>query len=135
MDLHQINLVGASLATISGHERELSAAVYRRLSEVDPTVRIMFPEDNEHLPCELVSELTGLLGLLGRVDLLIERSAALGRRHLAYGVTPSHYATMFDALLAALAEMLGDEFTDEAAVAWRRAFNLIAETMMMGARW
>ena len=59
-------------------------------------------------------------------------AAALGARHRGYGVRAAHYRLMGEALLAALAAALGDGWTDEVAEAWALAYNLTAETMMMG---
>jgi len=40
---------------------------------------------------------------------------------------------MGNALCAALAAAIGDEWSGEVEAAWRLAYNLTAETMMMGA--
>jgi hemoglobin-like flavoprotein len=41
---------------------------------------------------------------------------------------------MGEALMGALADALGPDWTDEVEEAWRLAYNLTAETMMSGAR-
>ena len=58
---------------------------------------------------------------------------ALGIRHRGYGVRAAHYRLMGGALLAALADAMGDGWTPDAEEAWTLAYNLIAETMMAGA--
>ena len=67
-----------------------------------------------------------------RLDELLGHTRALGARHVGYGVRASDYRVLGDALLAALAAVLGDGF-DAAREAWALAYNLVAETMLEGA--
>ena len=61
------------------------------------------------------------------------RTAALGRRHAGYGVRASHYELVRRALLAAIGNALGEDFTDATREAWVNAFGLVAESMQLGA--
>ena len=54
-------------------------------------------------------------------------------RHVTYGVQAADYQTVGDALLAALAAVLGDSFDASTREAWTLAYNLVAETMLEGA--
>ena len=45
-----------------------------------------------------------------RLDVLLTHTRALGARHAGYGVRAADYQTVGDALLAALAAVLGDSF-------------------------
>jgi hemoglobin-like flavoprotein len=68
-----------------------------------------------------------------RLDELLTHTRALGARHAGYGVRAAHYQTLGDALLAALAAALGDDFDAPTREAWALAYNLVAETMLEGA--
>jgi hemoglobin-like flavoprotein len=57
----------------------------------------------------------------------------MGRRHAGYGVEPEHYTTVGEALLWALEQALGDDFTSETKEAWAKAYDLIASTMIEAA--
>ena len=50
-----------------------------------------------------------------------------------YGVRATHYQILGEALLAALAAILGDTFDAPTRQAWTLAYNLVAETMLEGA--
>ncbi len=65
-------------------------------------------------------------------DLLVH-TRALGARHDGYGVRAADYQTVGDALIAALAAVLGDDFDGPTREAWQLAFSIVAETMLEGA--
>ena len=67
------------------------------------------------------------------LDELLAHTRALGARHVGYGVRAADYQTLGDALLAALAAILGDSFDAPTREAWALAYNLVAETMLEGA--
>ena len=68
-----------------------------------------------------------------RLGELLGHTRALGVRHAGYGVRAADYRTVGDALLAALAVVLGDSFDAPTREAWDIAYNLVAETMLEGA--
>jgi len=68
-----------------------------------------------------------------RLAELLTHTRALGARHVGYGVRVADYRTVGDALLAALAAVLGDSFDTPTREAWILAYNLVAETMLEGA--
>ncbi|MFL6651077.1 MAG: globin domain-containing protein, partial [Sulfurifustaceae bacterium] len=53
----------------------------------------------------------------------------LGRRHVRYGVQPSHYDTVAAALLWTLEQGLGADYTPETREAWTAVYTLLAGTM------
>ena len=55
-------------------------------------------------------------------------------RHANYGVEERHYATVSDALLWTLAQSAGPSFTPAARKAWKKAYDLLAGTMMEASR-
>jgi len=48
-------------------------------------------------------------------------------------VEPHHYDLVLDAMMHAFELCIPAEMTPAAVVAWRRAYNLVAETMLYGA--
>jgi hemoglobin-like flavoprotein len=93
----------------------------------------MFPADLDAQRQKLVDELVIIVDSLGRIGPLVARTTELGRRHAGYGVEPHHYELVLEALLAALTACAPALMTEEAVVAWRRAYHLVAETMLYGA--
>ena len=131
MNPQQIDVVLTSYASLKD-DRALTARFYELLFAAEPSARALF----RHLPeteSKFAEELGVLAACLNDLDRFEARALALGARHRGYGVSTRHYAAASDALVQALAERLGDAFTDELAEAWRAAFDLVAETMMAGA--
>jgi hemoglobin-like flavoprotein len=71
---------------------------------------------------------------LDALDRLLADVENLGRRHVAYGVSDTHYATVETALLWAIQDHLGDGWTPAVAEAWGAAYRLLADTMQRAAR-
>jgi hemoglobin-like flavoprotein len=127
----QITLVEASLDHID--LGELAERFYERAFATDPTLAEMFTTDPAVQRARFAAELGEIVGAIHSIDSFGPAARALGARHRSYGVRAAHYRLMGGALLAALAEVAGDRWTPEQAEAWASAYNLIAETMMMGA--
>ena len=70
---------------------------------------------------------------LDRPDTILEDVRTLARRHTAYGVEPSHYGTVGEALLSTLSARLGADFTPDLRAAWTEAYALLAGAMMAAA--
>jgi hypothetical protein len=57
----------------------------------------------------------------------------LGARHTAYGVLPSHYDIVGQALLHTLETALGDAWTDEVKKGWIGVYTFVSTAMIEGA--
>jgi hemoglobin-like flavoprotein len=111
----------------------LAVALYDHLWSIAPDTRAMFPEDMAGQRQKLLDELSAIVVAVGNLDQLVARTAPLGSRHVEYGVEPHHYELVGEALFAALADVLGDDWNAATAAAWEHAYDLVAETMLRGA--
>jgi hemoglobin-like flavoprotein len=127
--LTQIELVQRTFAVIAPIADDAAALFYRRLFEIDPSLRAMFKADMADQRRKLMQMLTAAVKGLPRLDRLVPVVEDLGRRHAAYGVTDDHYDTVGAALLWTLEKGLGDAFTAEAREAWTTVYGLLASTM------
>ena len=127
-----IALIRSQLALTKGAEDAFAAAFYRKLFEIAPEVRVLFPADLSEQGRKLMVVLTFAVGALDRGDVLVPAVQALGARHKAYGVKNAHFAPVGGALLDTLAGALGDGFTPEALAAWTQAYGLVAGWMAEG---
>lgn len=93
----------------------------------------MFPDDLVAQRQKFVDELVAIVETLGQLSPLLIRTTELGRRHAEYGVEPLHYDPVLDAMMHAFGVCIPHEMTPDAVQAWRRAYYLVAETMMYGA--
>lgn len=133
MTPEQISLVRTSFARLSSDMPALTTRFYEDLFEKDPTLRSLFPTDLEEQKVRFAEKLTEIVRAISDLEGLLAQTRALGARHAAYAVRASHYGTVGDAFLAALAGVSGGTFDPETRAAWTMAYSLVAETMLEGA--
>ena len=125
----QTELVRSSFAQVAQIADAAGALFYRRLFELDPSLRPLFRGDLHEQGRKLIQMLGMAVAWLDRPDMLLPTIEALGRRHDVYGVKPRDYQTVGEALLWTLAEGLGEAFTPEVRDAWIAVFELISSAM------
>lgn len=129
----ELAVVQATFAAAQDQIDELTTRFYEELFDLDGGLRAMFGEDMAAQRVKLADQLVAIVGAMGRLGELVALTQPLGARHAEYGVQPHHYEYVREALLAALAHVLGDDFDEPARHAWTRGYDLVAETMMLGA--
>jgi hemoglobin-like flavoprotein len=132
MTPEQITAVQRTFAQVAD-DPALSERFYERLFELDPSVRPLFTTDPVEQRQKFRDELGEIVRSITDLDGFVTRALDLGSRHVDYGVRTGHYTTVGTALLGALADTLGDDFTPDVLAAWAQAYDLVAETMMRGA--
>jgi hemoglobin-like flavoprotein len=115
---------------IAPRKEEFAALFYDHLFDGDPTIRPLFPADMRAQRGKLVQTLARIILSLDRLDAVMDDVRELGQRHVGYGVGPDHYNAVGEALLATLAEMLGDSFDAASEAAWALAYGTIADAMV-----
>lgn len=102
---------------------------YGRLFELDPSLKPLFKSDIKEQGKKLMQMIGVAVAGLDNLGELTPAVAALGKRHVGYGVTDSHYATVGEALLWTLNKGLGEKFTDEVEGAWTVVYTTLADVM------
>ena len=133
MTPEQITLVQSSFARLGPELPALTTRFYQELFGRDPALRALFTTDMAVQKVRFADKLTELVQSIPRLDELLAHTRALGARHVGYGVRVADYQTVGEALVAALAAVLGDSFDSQTREAWHIAYNLMAETMLEGA--
>jgi hemoglobin-like flavoprotein len=133
MTPEQIQRVRSTFAKVAAIQDEAAALFYRRLFELDPSLRPLFKGDITAQGARLMAALAGVVGSLGQLERVLPALRELGRRHAAYGVRPEHYATVGEALIWTLEQGLGAAFTRETRRAWIDAYARLAWTMIAAA--
>lgn len=129
MNPKQIALIQTSFAHVVPIAESAAALFYERLFALDPALRPLFQGDLHEQGRKLMTMLVVVVRGLAQPDQLLPAVEALGRRHAAYGVRETHYATVGAALLWTLRQGLGQQFTPEAEAAWAAAYTLLATVM------
>ena len=126
-----IRLVRESWARLEETRVDLAHAFYRHLFRIAPDLRRLFgnvpPGAQEEKFADMLGE---IVTVLDRPYRMLPQVQLLGQRHSQYGVTASDYAPVGDALLLALEEKLGTDFTPRMHAAWREAYQMLAQTMV-----
>ena len=133
MTPEQITLVQSSFERLGPELADLATRFYQELFTRDPALRPLFTTDLALQKVRFAEKLSEIVHAMPRLDELLGHTRALGARHAGYGVRAADYRTVGEALLAALAAVLGDSFDAPTREAWATAYNLVAETMLEGA--
>jgi hemoglobin-like flavoprotein len=134
MNPQQKYLIRKSFGALDPHGAIPGLVFYRRLFELDPSLRRLFKSDIEVQSGKLLDMLGVLISHLERTSLLEAELRLMGQRHATYGVQTEHYETVGRALLGMLAEVLGKEFTPEVREAWTALYAAVADAMLAGAQ-
>jgi hemoglobin-like flavoprotein len=129
MTTDQVTLVKSSFASISPAADAVANQFYARLFALDPALRALFQSDMREQGQKLMRMLATIVDQLDQPMLIVPEVVALGQRHAGYGVLAEHYAVVEQALFWALAQQLGEGWTEEVAAAWQAAYTLLAATM------
>jgi hemoglobin-like flavoprotein len=127
-------LVRQSWFRISKRSAALAERFYGRLFELAPDHRLLFAAtDMPTQQRKFIAMLHGIVNHLSTPDRLVPEVAALGARHVGYGVKTDDYGVVGEALLWALEAELGPAMTPAHRQAWRDAYQLTARLMQRGA--
>lgn len=133
MQPSQVELVQSSFDQVLPIADKAADLFYKRLFELDPSLRRLFSGDLRQQGRKLMDTLRLVVSNLGHLDRIVPGVRALGERHVAYGVEDRHYETVGAALLWTLETGLGHAFTCDVAAAWTAAYTLLASTMKSAA--
>lgn len=125
-----IELIESSFALLAPKGDELVDRFYQRLFETSPAVRTLFPDDMAGQKKALLGSLAAIIGSLREPDELATYLTELGQRHVTYGAVQEHYDVVAQVLLATMAELAGDAWTDDIQSAWLTAFTTIKDLML-----
>jgi nitric oxide dioxygenase len=128
-----IMLVRATFAQVAPIRIQAADLFYRRLFEVAPDLRRLFPADLHEQKQKLMAMIGTAVGALHDLDALVPKVKALGMRHVAYGAEPVHYEVVGEVLLWTLERGLGSAFTPQVRAAWTKVYGALSATMQAGA--
>jgi len=125
----QVQLVADSFRKILPIAGVTADLFYDRLFEITPEVRPLFRSDLAEQKKKFVTMLATIVTNLKEFEKIAPVVEDLGMRHVAYGVIDKYYETFGAALLWALGESLGVDFTPPVRTAWSEAYMALAGVM------
>ena len=126
----QVELVQDSFVKVAPIAEQAAALFYGRLFEIAPEVRSLFDGDMTEQGRKLMATLAVVVNGFASLDAILPAASALAKRHVAYGVTPGHYAPVGEALLWTLERGLGAGWTQDLAAAWAAAYATLSQFMI-----
>jgi hemoglobin-like flavoprotein len=130
----QIALVQHSFRDVEAIRETAAKLFYQRLWEVDASTAPLFARSDMALQGhKLMAAIALVVNGLNRPETVIPAAQDMARRHVGYGVTRAHYASVGAALLWTLGQGLGDRFTPEVEAAWTAAYELLSAIMIEAA--
>jgi hemoglobin-like flavoprotein len=122
--------VRASWPSIAANADTVTDKFYKYLFEIDQSASRLFASvDMTAQRRKLAQSLAVVVQSLDDPDSLLPAVAALGKRHAGYGIEHHHFDSVGEALLAALGDALGSDFTTDVRHAWAQAYALVASVM------
>jgi len=113
---------------------ELMDVFYARLFEAAPSLKPLFAgSDFKVQKTMLLGTLVLLRKSLRNLGPIVPKLRELGARHVAYGARPEHYPVVGEVLIASMAEIAGDAWSERYEQAWGVAFGIVAGAMIEGA--
>jgi hemoglobin-like flavoprotein len=106
---------------------------YERLFVLDPSIKPMFTGDFESQKKKFMQTLRVTINGFQHASSLGQVLERLGARHTGFMVEERHYKVFGEALLWALGESLGKEFTPGILAAWQEVYHFITTHMKHGA--
>ena len=133
MTADQIHLLRKSFALVEPQAHVAALVFYRRLFQLDPALRPLFKSHIEEQARKLMDMLGLAVSSLEKPAALEKQLHQLGARHVTYGVRDEHYATVGQAILDMLAEVIGKNWTPELREAWLAFYVFTSNAMKRGA--
>lgn len=131
----QIELVKKTWGKVVPIADTVAKLFYDRLFETNPQIAPMFDGTNPPEQRRKLMEAINMAVIsLERFETMVPVIRNLGYHHVFYGVRDWHYGQVGTTLLWTLDAGLGEEWSNEAAMAWAIAYQMIAEVMIKGAR-
>jgi len=120
-------LVTTSFTKIAPIADKAAELFYGRLFEIAPETKPLFKNaDMSEQGRKLMQTIATAVSALYRLEAIVPDIQALGKRHMAYGVTKEQYGTVGEALLWTLEQGLGSDFTPELKDAWTKVYGTLA---------
>jgi hemoglobin-like flavoprotein len=125
----QVSIVQDSFKKVVPIAATAADLFYDHLFTIAPEVRRLFPDDLRQQKTKLIAMLATAVGNLHQIEQIIPAVKELARRHVSYGVRVDHFEPVGEALLWALEQGLGSDFTSPVKAAWTQAYITLSRAM------
>ena len=113
MTPEQVDLIRKSFDAMWSMRGEIADLCYSRFFELAPDAKDLFRSDMERQRVKLMDQIAAMVGSLDQRAMFQSLVTHSGRQHARFGVRPSHYDAMGEALMWSLESKFGASFTPE----------------------
>ncbi len=130
MDAQKIALVQRTFEQrVRPIAHEAGEIMYLRLFEMDPSLKPLFKGDIKRQGEMLMTAIGLAIQSLDNPEQVKIETKQLGKRHAGYGVQSTNFNVFGAALMWALEQVIGADFTPEVKEAWGEAYAVLAQAM------
>ncbi len=130
-----VQLLEKSFQQVSPRAVEFSASFYQNLFRHNPALKPLFAQTSQQAQeKKLIFSLAAIIENLRNPNVLQPALKSLGARHFQVGTLKAHYPMVGAALLETFADYLQADWTPELKAVWSQAYEVIAVTMLEGAK-
>lgn len=127
-------LLSSSLELVASRQPFITPRFYEILFERYPQVKPLFSRNSRDEQARMLQEaIVSVVEHAEEPSWLTETLHGMGRKHAGYGVTEEMYPWVGECLIATLAEIAADDWSDEIEQAWVEAYTAISTLMLEGA--
>eukprot|EP00057_Strongylocentrotus_purpuratus_P001468 XP_001199205.2 PREDICTED: uncharacterized protein LOC763287 isoform X1 [Strongylocentrotus purpuratus] len=140
---NHIELLKRTWKVLGQNPEQLGAVLFAKLASDHPLVSSLFPfggkgltydqllqnDDVKKHGRQFMATVGNAIENLENHEILIPMFEDLAKRHAGFGVTRQHIPFAGEALLYAISDALGQDFTDDVRQAWETVFQLIVDVM------
>jgi len=134
MTPEKADLLRRSFDAIWPVRRHFADLFYRRIFELAPDVRHLFPHELEGQYFALMDMMAAIVGALDERELFQSMTIYAGQRHAGFGVKPPHFTAFGDALIWSLEQQFGASFTPKLREAWITLYDEVRNKMISAAK-
>ena len=129
----QVKLIRKSFDAMWPMRGEIAELCYTRFFELAPDAKALFKNDMERQRAKLMDMIAALVGSLDQQALFQSIIANSGRHHARFGVRPSQYDALGEALMWSIERKLGSSLTPELLASWKALYATVQAEMQRAA--
>ena len=133
MTPEQVKLIKKSFDAMWPMRGDIAELCYSRFFELAPDAKALFRNDMERQRAKLMDMIAALVGSLDQQALFQSIIANSGRHHARFGVRPSQYDALGEALIWSLERKLGSSLTPELLASWKALYATVQTEMQRAA--
>lgn len=130
----QKRLVQESFETFGPVLEKVASQFYERLFTLAPSTKPLFHISVQEQERKFIDMLSVAVYGLDHVDHLSAALHLLGKRHVDYGVMPSNYKLVKEALFWTFEKNFRTLFSGETYTAWNNFYDFLEEEMLSGSQ-